>query len=478
MSDRIEAAKIPLPVLDALDALNAAGCEAVLVGGCVRDLLMGRTPNDFDVCTAALPEQTEAVFAGKRLIETGLKHGTVTVLVEGLPLEITTYRVDGSYSDSRRPDSVAFTPSLTEDLARRDFTVNAMAWSPSGGLVDPFGGQADLAAGLLRCVGEPERRFTEDALRILRALRFSATLGFSIDTETGNALRRLAERLEYVSAERVCSELCKLICGPKAANVILEYADVLGVVLPELLPLRSFDQRNPHHCYDALTHSVRAMEQLPPEPVLRWAGLLHDVAKPETFTLDEDGIGHFYGHPQRGAEKCDALCRRLRFDNAGRERVCELVRLHDRWIEPKEASVRRALSRMGPELFFQLMRLKRADVLALAPECRDRLAVYDRVEALANAQLAAGTALSLRELAVSGRDLLAIGYQPGPALGQALQALLDAVLDGSVENEKDALLRLAELRLSDDRPDDQPVGETLCGLPPKRFPPTPQRVIP
>ena len=431
---------LPASVTNALDRLHRAGYEAYIVGGCVRDALMGKTPQDYDLCTSALPEQTEAVFAGEKLIETGLRHGTVTVLLGGMPLEITTFRVDGTYSDARRPDSVRFTPSLTEDLARRDFTVNAMAWSPETGLSDPFGGREDLTKGVIRCVGEPERRFTEDALRILRALRFAATLGFSIEPGTAAALRALAPALEKISAERVYSELCKLICGPDAGRIILDYTEVLGVVLPELLPMRGFDQRNVHHCYDVLTHCVHAMEAMPPESVLRWAGLLHDVGKPDTFFLDADGVGHFYGHPQRGAELCEALCRRLRFDNDSRERVCALVRQHDRWIEPREAPVRKALSRLGEELFFDLLRLKRADVGALAPEYRHLAAVYDTLEAMARSLLSERAPLSLRDLALNGDDLMALGVSKGPELGQALHRLLDAVLDGAVANERKALI--------------------------------------
>ena len=436
--------ELPAPVNMALERLQRAGYEACLVGGCVRDLLRGKPPQDYDLSTSALPEQTETVFAGERLVETGLRHGTVTVLLEGMALEITTFRVDGAYSDARRPDAVRFTPSLTEDLARRDFTVNAMAWSPAAGLTDPFGGRADLEAGVLRCVGDPTLRFTEDALRILRALRLSATLDFSIETETGKALRALAPRLRLVSAERVYSELCKLLCGLRAGQVILDWTEVLGVVLPELLPMRGFDQRNRHHCYDVLTHSVKTLEGVPPVPDLRWAALLHDLGKPAAFTLDEKGEGHFKGHPELSAAQTEQILRRLRASRASRETVTELVRLHDRPIEPTARAVRRVLSRYGAEFFSRLMQLKRADNLAQAPEYRDRQQLYDRIEALARDILLEKPCLSLRELAVDGNDLAALGIPRGPKLGRTLQALLDGVLDGTLENERETLLRAAQ----------------------------------
>ena len=434
--------QLPTYVMDALSRLETAGFAAYAVGGCVRDQLMGRTPGDYDVTTAALPEQTAAVFAGERVIGTGMKHGTVTVLLDGHPLEITTFRVDGAYSDARHPDAVTFTRSLREDLARRDFTVNAIAWRPSEGLVDPFGGEADVRSGVLRCVGDADARFREDALRILRCLRFSAVLGFRIEPETAAAARANRALLRAVSAERVAEELRKLVCGPLVRSVVLEYTDVLGEVVPELLPLRGFEQHSPYHCYDVLEHCAAACEAVPPEPALRLAALLHDVGKPDCFFIGEDGVGHFYGHSARSAELVDPLLRRLRFDNESREEITALVRLHDVMLEPNERSVLRALRKYGPDFFFRLLQLKRADALAHAPgDKRDeRLARCEVLEALANDLLARSACFSLRDLAVSGDDLLAAGFAPGPAVGAALNALLDAVTDGLVPNEKAALL--------------------------------------
>ena len=307
--------QLPDYVNTALNRLERAGFEAYAVGGCVRDRLMGRVPTDYDVATAALPEETAAVFAGERVIETGLRHGTVTVLLDGCPLEITTFRVDGAYSDARHPDAVTFTRSLRADLARRDFTVNAMAYSTRTGLVDPFGGEADLRAKRICCVGDPAARFREDALRILRCIRFSSVLGFAIDPATAAAARENRALLRTISAERVAEELKKLVCGADVRRVVLEETDILGAVLPEIRPMRGFDQRNKHHVYDVLEHCAAACEAVPPEPVLRLAALLHDVGKPDCFFTDADVVVKFYGNADRVSEITYGIVRSLLLDN-------------------------------------------------------------------------------------------------------------------------------------------------------------------
>lgn len=422
----------------ALGILQGAGYEAWIVGGCVRDLLLGRTPEDFDLCTAARPEEVKDVFAGHRIVETGLRHGTVTVLVEGMPLEITTYRVESGSADARHPDQLRFTHSLREDAARRDFTVNAMAYAPGRGLQDFYGGQGDLKKGLLRCVGEPDRRFQEDALRILRALRFSATLGFAIEGETLAAARRQKGLLVRLSAERVAGELGKLLVGQGAKGVLLDYPDLLGVVLPELLPMVGLDQRNVHHCYDLLTHTAVAVDHTPPQLALRLAALFHDCGKPACFSLGEDGQGHFYGHARESAALAETALRRLRCPNKLRERVVKLIRYHDSPVEEK--LLRRWLNRLGEEDFFALLALQRADSLALAPAYRGRVEALDGIEAQARKLLQEAPCLTLRDLAVNGRDLMALGLE-GRAIGAALDRLLTAVLVGSLANERAALLQ-------------------------------------
>lgn len=434
---------LPPYAAEVLRRLRAAGYAAYAVGGCVRDSVMGLSPADYDVATSATPEETLRVFAGEQVVETGVKHGTVTVLTGGASVEVTTFRVDGAYSDARRPDAVIFTPSLPADLARRDFTVNAMAYDERENLlIDPYGGAADVTDRVIRCVGDPDTRFQEDALRILRALRFAAVLDFSIAPETAAALRRNAPLLGKISAERVNIELCKLLCGGNVRAVLLNYVDVLGVPIPEILPMRGFNQHNPYHIYDVWGHTAAAVESVPPSVVLRLSALLHDIGKPPCFTLDEGG-GHFYGHAKVSAEMADTILRRLRFDTATRERVVLLVREHC-GFELTERAVKRALNRLGPEAYFELSELMRADNLAQSPALRHRQAWIDAMERLGRDILNKEACFSLKKLAVNGRDLIAAGYAPGPELGTALRSLLDAVIDGKAANEKAALLAYLE----------------------------------
>ena len=433
---------MPQEVRSLLARLESAGYKGWAVGGCVRDTLRGAVPSDWDVTTDARPERVMALF-GERAIPTGLKHGTVTVCAGETHVEVTTFRRDGTYSDHRRPDAVQFSSSLEEDLARRDLTVNAMAMDLRGHICDPFGGQEDLSRRVLRCVGNPLRRLDEDALRIMRTLRFAAVLGFAIEPDTSAALHRRAPLLADIAAERILVEMNKLLTGEYMASVLLAYPDVLGVFLPELLPCVGFDQRNVHHCYDVWTHSVYAASAIAPDAVLRWAMLLHDIGKPDCFTVDEHGTGHFYGHPARSAEMAEAICRRLRMDKKSAQRIVTLVRWHDRDIPRTEKAVARAARQLGEDTLRQLLAVKRADNRAQSPLCRGRAADIDRAEAILDDLLARQSCFSLRELAVRGNDLTALGLR-GPAVGETLQKLLDAVMDGSVPNERPALLALAQ----------------------------------
>ena len=437
---------LPQPVKYVLERLGRAGFAAYAVGGCVRDTLLGRTPCDWDVTTAARPEQVLALFEGYA-VPTGLQHGTVTVRAEGMSLEVTTFRADGAYTDHRRPDTVTFSDALEDDLCRRDLTVNAMAMDVDGRVTDLYGGREDLAAGILRCVGGPERRFEEDALRILRTLRFAAVLGFAIEPATAAALREKAPLLSYIAPERVLSEMDRLLCGAFVLPVLLDYPDVLGVFLPEILPCVGFDQHNRHHIYDVWGHTAHAVAAAPAERVLRWAMLLHDVGKPACFTMDEGGVGHFYGHPAISAELAETVCRRLRMDNRTAEQVVTLVRWHDRDIPRTEKAIARAVSQLGEETFRQLLEVKRADNAAQSPDDRPRLVDIQRAEDILDALLARRQCFSLRELAVDGRDMMALGLR-GRDIGAALQFLLDAVLDGAA-NDREALLALAKERLAE-----------------------------
>ncbi len=429
-----------------MKTLRREGYEVYLIGGCVRDHLMHVRPHDFDLTTDATPEEMMAVFSDYKVIETGIRHGTLTVIVNSMPIEITTYRVDGAYEDNRHPTSVSFTRNLREDAARRDFTMNAIAMDVDGNLRDSFGGCADIEARLIRAVGDPDVRFEEDALRILRGLRFAAVLGFEIEKTTSAALRRKATLLHSISAERIREEFFKLICGPFARQIVSEYTDVLGVVLPELLPMKGFDQKNKYHCHDVLTHSLIAMENLSPKPYLRLAGLLHDVGKPLCFTQDESGEGHFYGHAEKSERLCDAILSRLKVDNLTKNRVLTLVKYHDVQIAAEEKSARRYLAKLGEENLFDLCLLKRADNLAQGEEWRYRQSEIDALETCIRKVVADGECFSMRAMALSGSDLIALGVPPGKRLGELLKIAFDAVLDGSCKNEKDALVGMLKAK--------------------------------
>ena len=439
--------QLPAGVSRALSMLEDAGYEAFIVGGCVRDALRGITPKDYDITTSALPEETKSVFRDYRVIETGIQHGTVTVMMDGMPLEITTYRTEGTYSDNRHPDSVSFTTSLREDVARRDFTMNAIAYSPVRGLIDHFGGAEDIRGGIIRCVGDPDTRFREDALRMMRGIRFASALGFAIEENTAAAIRENKERISAVSAERIRVELTKLLCGANVKNVLMDWWDVLGVVIPEILPMHGFDQRTPYHIYDVWEHTAVAVSETPPVTHLRLSALLHDIGKPPSFFTDEKGVGHFYGHPAVSEKMAEEILARLKYDNVTRRRVVTLVREHDRIIEPTETAVKRALFRLTPEVFFNLLIIKRADNLAQSPNYRDRLATYDRIESMAQDILERNECVSVATLAVNGGDLIAIGMKPGKEIGEMLSLLLEQVIRGDLANDRDELLTYAKKKM-------------------------------
>lgn len=430
---------LPPEVEFAINSLNEAGYEAYIVGGCVRDILLNTTPADYDITTSATPLETEKVFWGERIIETGLKHGTVTLIKNGMPLEITTYRIDGEYKDNRRPENVIFTKSLGEDLARRDFTINAMAYSPKGGVVDIFGGKADLENKIIRCVGDAHRRFNEDALRILRALRFASVLGFEIEKDTKKSIFDNRFLLKNISAERISAELTKLLCGENVKDVILEFSQVLEVVLPEIRGMRGFNQKNPHHIYDVLTHTAIATSNAPKEPALRLATFFHDCGKPDTFKLDEKGVGHFHGHPNISYEKAKTALKRLKLDNSTTNLVLTLVKYHDTAIDPTEKGVKRALNKYSPEVFFKLLDIKRADNSAKNPKYNNK-AEMDFLEKTAKDILLKRECFSLEDLAINGTDLMKLGIPTGKEIGNSLQFLLNAVIDGEVQNKKENLI--------------------------------------
>ena len=434
--------KLPEYVSECILRLEDAGYAAYAVGGCVRDSLLGIVPHDYDLCTAASPEETQAVFSQEKLVLAGLKHGTVGIITSGGVVETTTFRTEGGYRDSRHPDWVEFVSTVEEDLSRRDFTVNAMAWSPTRGLADPFGGREDLHRKILRTVGDPEQRFREDALRILRGVRFAVRFGLTVEQSTENAMFRLAPLMENLARERVFEELCKLLPLATAADLV-RFAPVLTAVIPELAPTVGFDQHSPHHAYDIFTHTAHVVENTPADLVLRWAALLHDTGKVTTFTRDESGRGHFYGHAQTSGEIADTVLRRLKAPTGLRERVVQLVKLHMTRIEPEKKSVRRWLGRLGPETVDALLTFQAADMGSKGtgkPEENDQ---FSQLRELVSAVQAEEACLSLRDLAVNGNDLMVLGYE-GKAIGACLSRLLDAVLDERLPNDREALLAEAK----------------------------------
>lgn len=439
---------IPADAALILERLRKCGYEGYCVGGCVRDAILGKTPNDWDITTSATPDEMKLVFQGMPTIETGIKHGTLTVLVDHRPYEVTTYRVDGEYLDNRRPESVFFTRRLADDLSRRDFTVNAMAYSDEGGFVDIFGGREDLENRVIRCVGEPDRRFGEDGLRILRALRFASTLDFAIHPETAESIHRNRGLLQNISAERIREELFKLVVGEGAERILLEYSDVICEILPELAPSVGFDQKNKYHIYDVYTHSVRSLSAAKPDRVVRMALLLHDAGKPACFTEDENG-GHFYDHAELSAELAHRAMLRLKPDRETLETVTRLVAEHHREIYPTEKGVRRLLAALGEKKTRLLLELRRGDNSALRADLKaPRLAEIDAIEALVDAEIEKGSCMSLGKLAVKGGDLIALGITEGRQIGQTLNALLADVIDGRLENDRDTLLAAANKIIS------------------------------
>ena len=440
---------IPSGAEHILQSLTAAGYDANFVGGCVRDLLRGAAPHDWDICTSARPEETAACFPDCRIINTGLRHGTVTVLTGGQLYEITTYRTEGPYSDSRRPDFVRYVTDLQQDLARRDFTMNAIALGPDGALRDPFRGADDIKAGLIRCVGDPACRFQEDGLRIMRALRFAAVFGYRIDGPTSRAIHDHRAVLDRVAAERIQAELCKLLAGRSAGDILRQYSDVLFQFWPELEPLTTLAQNNPWHCWNGWEHTLHALEAAPSHPSVRLAVLLHDIGKPRCQSTDEAGIDHFYGHPAVSAELAETLLRRLRFGRAAIKRVVTLVEYHDTPLPRDGRGIRHWLNRLDPETFFQLLEVKRADMLGQAPEkAAARLEEWNHIKAEAEQIIAKRQILTLKDLAVNGGDVIAAGINPGPAVGRILEQLLERVLSGELPNRREILLEEIEQEAS------------------------------
>ena len=441
--------KIPDNANTIINTLQNNGHSAYVVGGCVRDSLMGRIPHDWDICTSATPDQMLEIFKDFRVIETGLKHGTVTIVIDGEQYECTTYRIDGKYSDNRRPDNVTFTNDLVEDLKRRDFTINAMAYNDIEGLIDPFGGTEDINENTIQCVGSAKDRFEEDALRILRAIRFASQLDFTIEPNTDWQIHQQYRRLENISVERINSEFCKIVVSDNFCVELLLYKDVFALFIPELKDMFDFPQKNPHHDYDVFGHTVHAVENCNSDDLtVRLAVFFHDFGKPHSYQDGEDGIRHFKGHGRVSADMTDVIMKRLKFDNETRNNVTQLVYYHDATFEVGKKYVKRWLNKLGEKQFRRLLDVRRADIKGQKVVCstdkKDKIEKLDAIEKLIDEVMQENQCFTLKDLAVNGNDLIQIGYNPDKQLGETLNMMLNGVINDEFENKKDSLLNIAK----------------------------------
>lgn len=435
--------EVPAPVNYIIQELEKCGHEAYMVGGCVRDSVLGRKPHDYDICTSATPDEILKAFPNEEIIPTGLQHGTITILINKEPFEVTTYRIDGDYSDNRRPDNVTFTKNLVEDLRRRDFTINAMAYNPKTGLIDPFNGMEDIKYKKIRCVGSAEDRFNEDALRILRAIRFEAQLGFAGFPETMFEIDRQYERLKNISVERINSEFCKIVASNQFCVELVLYPDVFSLFIPELKDMIGFQQDNPYHAYDVFDHTVHAIEKCESDDlIVRLAVFFHDFWKPHSYQDGEDGIRHFKGHGKVSSDITDTIMKRLRFDNETRNNVVELVYYHDATFEVGKKYVKRWLNKIGEKQFRRLLEVRKADIKGQKPDYEEsRIEKINNIENILEEILSEKSCFSLKDLAVNGNDVKEVmKLKEGKDIGYWLNEILKRVIDGELENNRDDLV--------------------------------------
>lgn len=430
--------ELPLYVSVIIESLNNAGFEAFAVGGCVRDSLLNKIPKDYDVTTNAKPDEIKAVFSKYRTIDTGIKYGTVTVISDGKPIEVTTYRVDGKYNDNRRPEKVTFTAALEEDLKRRDFTVNAMAFNSKTGIIDLFGGMLDLQSGIIRAIGNPSERFNEDGLRIMRALRFAACYSFKIEKETAKAVHSCRNLLKNIAVERIAIEFNKLICGD-CGDILREFHDVLAVFVPELSECVGFEQHTKYHNRDVYEHIIATVEAVEPIQHLRLAMFFHDIGKPQYFKLDDNGIGHFKGHPLGSRIIAESVLKRLKYDNETTKKVLTLVENHDIIIENRDKLIKRYLSRFGEDMLKDIVAVHISDDKGKSPLFQNRIETYNTVLKRIDEIVAEGQCVSLKSLELNGNDIKKLGYS-GEEIGIVLNKLLDMVIEEKCVNKKDTLL--------------------------------------
>ncbi len=427
------------------EKLKLCGFEAFAVGGCVRDSIMGAVPNDWDICTDAKPEQIKHCFCGFNTFDSGIKHGTISIVIDGEVFEVTTYRIDGEYTDNRRPDSVTFTTDIVKDLARRDFTINAMAYNEEFGLIDPFDGRKDLAEKTLRCVGNPDLRFGEDALRIIRALRFASVLNLKIENSTSLSIYKNAELLKNIAAERISAEFDRLLCGDSAEEILNCYRDVFAVFIPEIKPMFDYDQHTKHHNRDVWKHTTCSVGCIEKTPLLRMTMLLHDIGKPDACKRDSDGTCHFKGHPKYSAQKAELILRRLKYPTEFIEVCTTLIKYHDVRLSGAKRQLRHIMNIIGKENTALLMKIQKADILAQSEyKRREKLEKLDLACCAYDEVLADDDCFTLKQLAVNGADIMRIGVEEGIKVGRILKMLLSLVMEDKLENEKSVLLKKAE----------------------------------
>ncbi len=437
--------RIPCDVEFILDRLIKNKYEAFVVGGCVRDSILGKEPHDWDICTNAKPEQIKVCFAEFSQIDAGMKHGTISVVINNEAYEITTYRIDGKYRDNRHPENVIFTNDITQDLSRRDFTINAMAYNEQSGLIDPYGGYSDAKKGIIKCVGQTEDRFNEDALRIIRAIRFASVYDFKIETNTSKAIHKCRNLLQNIAIERITSELLKLICGCGAENVLNEYRDVIAVFIPELSVMFDYDQHNVNHSKDLWRHTTKSVGNIISQPVLRMTMLLHDLGKPECRTVGENGEWHYFGHPRKSREIAEKILCRLKLSNDFISECLVLVEYHDMRYSGVPCQLKRMLNKIGEKNLKDLLKIQRADILAQSEyERSKKLIIIDKAENNLNKILDDNACFSRSNLAVNGRDIISIGVTQGKQIGKILDLLLELVIEDKAENSYEALINLTK----------------------------------
>ncbi len=445
---------IPKKIRNAIDDIKNSGHEAYIVGGCVRDAIMGREPNDWDVTTSAEPEDIKDIF--EKTVDTGIKHGTVTVLIEKEPIEVTTYRIDGDYLDNRRPEEVFFTKNIAEDLKRRDFTINAIAYNDKDGYVDLFSGREDIDKKIIRCVGVPDERFNEDGLRMLRAIRFSAQLDFTIDSETFKAIKRNRDLIKNISAERIREELTKILISKHPEKIMLLHdTGLIKYILPEFERCIGFEQDNPYHIYDVGAHTIEAVKNIENDPVLRWTMLAHDLGKPLTKTFDAKGIGHFYGHGLVSVKIVNEVFTRLKFDNKSIKKVTRLIKDHDYRIPLNEKGIRKAISKIGDDIFLDLLKVQRADDSAKSKKAKEGyLEKNKEIERIYHEIKKKGQCISKEEMNIDGKDLINIGIEQGKDIGETLDYLFKVVIDRPEKNKRDILIEEAKRKMK--------MGKSVC----------------